>query len=87
MVADLDALFLFFHADLSCGFIGSVTGYGKLFPYKVINPLLLGLMFEFQFQRATASTLSFVSVQSLGSILSPIMPGNVQPSRFKSILN
>jgi len=44
-------------------------------------------MFEFQFQRATASTLSFVSVLSLGSILSPIMPGNVQPSRFKSILN
>jgi len=37
LVADLDALFLFFHTDLSCGFIGSVTCYWKLSPDKVIS--------------------------------------------------
>jgi hypothetical protein len=41
---------------------------------------LIGLMFQF-------NCLSLVLVQSLGSILSPIMPRNVQRSRFKPIVD
>jgi len=82
LVADLDALLLFFHTDLSCGFIGSVTGYAKLFLYKVTS-LLIGLFVSV----SAGNRLSFVSVQSLGFILSPIMPRNVQRSRFKLIVD